>query len=236
MSTLKRAIGAALEDPRSRYFLLVNDTLAFITILSVVVLALATVPSLEPYQQTFLYIEYVAVSVFTIEYILRLWIAKKSVRYVFSFFGIIDFLSILPTYLGLGNFAALKSARVLRILRFLRILRIAKLARSRSSKKRNIFDIKVYFLALFIAILIFASLMYMAEGVRSEFESIPVTMLWSAKVVLGGVPQHIPETYVGELVVIGARFAGLLLFGLLINVMAGSMKQLIFGEKLKEGR
>lgn len=236
MSTLKRTIGAALENPRSRYFLFVNDSLAFLTILSIVVLALATMPSLAPYQQLFLYIEYVAVFVFTIEYILRIWTTKKRTQYIFGFFGIIDLVSILPTYLGLGNFAALKSARVLRILRFLRILRIAKVARSRNMEKKNIFDIRVYFFALLTAILIFGALMYIAEGIRPEFESIPVAMIWSAKVILGGVPQHLPETYFGEFVTIGARFAGLLLFGLLINIMAGSVKWLIFGEKLKENK
>lgn len=65
---------------------------------------------------------------------------------------------------------------------------------------------------------------------RPEFESIPLAMVWSAKVIMGGVPQHMPATVWGELVTIGTRFFGLLLFGLMISIMGNTLKKILFGE------
>ncbi|MBU1167902.1 ion transporter [Patescibacteria group bacterium] len=206
------------------------------TIVSIASLILETVPAFASYDIIFRTIEFVSVFFFSLEYIGRLVAAPNKLKYIFSFFGIIDLLTILPTFLGLTNLTFLKSVRILRILRFLRMLRLAKILRQsrRSFKKeeqKSLYrlNVEIYFIALFAAIVIFGSIAYIVEGYRPEFSSIPISMIWSAKVLLGGVSLYMPETVPGEFVTIGTRFTGMVLFGLLITVVGSGIKRLLFG-------
>jgi voltage-gated potassium channel len=216
----------------------VNDVRAAATIISVLALILETVPSLAPYMPLFVAIEYAAVAIFTIEYVCRIIARKGTVHnYVFSFFGIIDLLAIVPTYLGLTNLTYLKTARVLRILRLLRMVRLAKLAQTTRTRFHEIehhtnhyrLSLQIYFAALISTIILFGTLIYIAEGHRAEFGSIPLGMIWAAKATMGGVAQYMPETVWGELITIAARFSGLALFGLLLSIVGNALKKLLFG-------
>ena len=240
MGKIKSITYEAFYNVQSKLFLIVNDVLAFFTILSVVGVVLETVESLQKYSYVFLAIEYVSVAIFTIEYIGRIIAAQKKSSYIFSFFGIIDLLAILPTLIGFTNFTFLKSARILRIMRFLRMLRLAKLMRLKSVHKKDLeeyseiyrINVKIYFLTLFTAIVIFASLIYVAEGhTQNEFKNIPISMIWASKVIMGGVPEAIPKTIAGNIITIMARFTGLILFGLLINIVGMSVKKILFGSE-----
>ncbi len=94
-------------------------------LLSIVTFSIETIPNLTPATKSILYgIEVFCVIVFTIEYFLRIYVADSKPRFIFSFFGIIDFLAILPFYLSFGI-----DLRSLRALRFLRLFRILKLVR-----------------------------------------------------------------------------------------------------------
>lgn len=94
-------------------------------LLSIITFSIETIPNLKPQTKTILQsIELFCVIVFTIEYILRIYVADSKPKFIFSFFGIIDFLAILPFYLSFGV-----DLRSLRALRFLRIFRILKLVR-----------------------------------------------------------------------------------------------------------
>ena len=97
----------------------------FLILLSIVAFSLETVPSLsKQYHNWFLAIEMFTIGVFTIEYLVRLHLSKKRLSYIFSFFGIIDLVSVLPFYIGLGI-----DLRSLRALRFFRLFRLFKLTR-----------------------------------------------------------------------------------------------------------
>jgi voltage-gated potassium channel len=197
-----------------------------------------TVPAFVPYMPVLVVIEYVAVCIFTIEYIGRIIANYGHVRkYIFGYFGIIDLLSIIPTFFALSNFLFLKSVRVLRILRLLRMIRLAKLSRiddealAEPETKAHLYkmSVRIYFLALFSSVTIFGTLMYVTEGYRPEFASIPLGMIWAAKVSLGGVAQHMPDTTIGDLITIAARFSGLALFSLMISIIGGSLRWILFG-------
>ena len=203
-------------------------------------LVLETVESLQMFMPFFLVVEYVAVVIFTVEYIARIIANKRHVtKYTLSFFGIVDLLAILPTYFGLTNLTFLKSVRVLRILRLLRMVRLAKLAQRPMSGHKDpeeggglhMMSMQVYFAALLSVVLLFGTLIYITAGYRAEFESIPLGMLWATKVTIGGVPQYMPATVLGELITIGARFCGLLLFGLLLSVVGNVFKKFLLGGK-----
>jgi voltage-gated potassium channel len=226
----------AFYKTNSKYFLLVNDILAVATIVSVLAIILETVPVLDTYTWLFNTIEVLAVVIFSVEYVARIYANQRRVRsYTLSFFGIIDLLAILPSYFGLTNLTFLKSVRTLRILRLLRMLRLAKLAKPRREKGKetdlDAMSVQIYVAALIASVVMFGTLIYVFESAYVEFSSIPHGMIWAVKVTLGGIPQYMPHTVWGELVTIGARFTGLLLFGLLISIVGSGTKRVLLGDE-----
>lgn len=223
-----------LVDTHSRLFYLVQDFFAILTIISIVALVMETVPSLEQYGHVFLVIEWVAVGLFTLEYVGRLWVSKPTWKYAVSFFGVVDLISILPTILGLGNFTWLKSARALRIMRLLRMLRLAKITRSGVSEESVgmlSFNVLIYFVALLIALLATGTAMYLVEPQTAAFVSIPAGMWWSLKVFMAGIPVVEPVTTLGEFFFVLTRFVGLLLLGLLVGVVGNVFRVVLGGSK-----
>ncbi len=147
------------------------------------------------YQSIFYYFELFSVIVFTIEYVLRIWtaeyeyenslISSKKLKFIFSKFGIIDFLSIIPFYLP---FLIPFDLRVLRILRLFRLLRIFKLGRfSKSMKtigsvlKETKSDLAITLFVALILLILSSSLMYYieSEAQPEKFENIGQSLWWS---------------------------------------------------------
>ena len=223
----------AFTKPKTKLFHYTQDFFALLTIISIVSLVLETVPSLSSYNQTFLIIEWVAVSLFAIEYACRLYVSKPTLKYSFSFFGIIDLVAIVPTFLGLGNFTFLKSARALRIIRLLRMLRLAKITRSGLVDDDNMsilsLNVLIYFVTLLFALLLNGTAMYLVEPGSEAFVSIPAGMWWSLKVFMAGIPVTEPVTQLGEFFFVLTRFVGLLLLGLLVGVVGNVFRVLLGG-------
>ena len=230
---MKQLVENAFSKPETKIFHLVQDFFALLTIISIVSLVLETVPSLSSYNQTFLIIEWVAVSLFAIEYACRLYVSKPTLKYSFSFFGIIDLVAIVPTFLGLGNFTFLKSARALRIIRLLRMLRLAKITRSGLVDDDNMsilsLNVLIYFVTLLFALLLTGTAMYLVEPGSEAFVSIPAGMWWSLKVFMAGIPVTEPVTQLGEFFFVLTRFVGLLLLGLLVGVVGNVFRVLLGG-------
>jgi voltage-gated potassium channel len=212
----------------------VNDGLAFVTILSILAIVLETVPSLEMYNTLFRIIEWGSVIIFTCEYVARTMVHKPSWRYTLSFYGVIDLVSIAPTFLGLGNATFLKSARALRILRLLRVLRLVKLGRSVTQHREDVseyvltFHVLIYGVTLLCALLFTGVMMYILEPSFPAFSSIPVAMWWSFQVFLGSIPVATPETVLGNVGYAITRFTGLLLLGLLVGVVGNIFRTMMF--------
>lgn len=235
MAHARTLLRHAFDDADSRLFSLVNDVLALATLLSVIAIILETVHALAPYERVFRTIEYGTVVLFTLEYLGRLAVAKSKPGYLFSFFGIIDLLAILPTYLALGNLTFLKTARSLRILRFLRMLRLAKLARigekpggAQSLYKLNI---QIYAVALTTALLVLGSLLFLFEGDKPYAQDLPTSMFWAFKAVLGGLPYQQPETAAGTVVLVLARFASMILLGLMLGLVGTLTRKALIGSE-----
>lgn len=238
MKKLSARLRHLFYEPGTKGFVIVNDSLALLTITSVVAIILETVPSFQAYTPLFNWIEYITVFAFTLEYLARIIAERRDFgAYVFSFFGIIDLLAIIPTYIGVANLTFLKTARVLRILRLLRMVRLAKISRMMNGRRRDLegyhsvyrFNLGIYFFALFSATVIFGTLIYVSDGHEATFASIPLGMLWAMKPLLGGIAQAEPMTWHGEIVSILARFTGLALFGLLLAIIGSGVKKLLFG-------
>lgn len=222
------SFGKVFVDSNHPRFFIVNDFFAFLTIVSVIAVVLETVPAMQQYASIFVIIEWTVAILFTVEYLARLVATKPSYKYIFSFFGVIDLVSILPTFLGLGNLTFLKSARALRIIRLLRLIRASALRSHKKDEDYNpiAFNVLIYFSTLLLALLIFGTLMYLVEG-GEMFYSIPAGMWWSLKVFMAGVPVEAPLTAAGDALFVLTRFSGLLLLGLLIGVVGNVFRLLL---------
>ena len=175
-------------------------------LLSVITVALESVKSLgNSYQNVFNALEWVFTFLFTIEYILRLWVTPRKRAYIFSFFGIIDLLSTLPTYIGLILTGA-HSLIVLRSFRLLRVFRIFKLARFvgeasqlRKALKASRPKIIVFITAVSIIVVIMGTIMYIVEGGENGFTSIPRSIYWAiVTLTTVGYGDIAPMTVVGQ--------------------------------------
>jgi voltage-gated potassium channel len=227
-------------DFHDRGFIIVNDILAFFTILSVIAIVLETIPSFGPYHTWIKLVEYVSVGVFTVEYVVRLYAATHPLKYALSFFGIVDLVSILPTYFGLGNFTPLKSARMLRVLRFLRLVRFSKIARLEiETHRKDIedhasiyrFNIVIYFFVMFFAVLVLGSMMSTLEIHHSTLGQTTESMLWVFTVLVGAPVTHAtPETLGGTFLGIVTRFTGLIMLGFLVHIVGDVFQSVLFGE------
>ncbi|HUP49853.1 MAG TPA: ion transporter [Thermoanaerobaculia bacterium] len=130
-------------------------------------------------------VEWVFTILFTVEYIARVWSAGNRRAYVLSFFGAVDLLAILPTYLAL-LFPETRFLAVIRILRVLRVFRILKLAQfvgeagvlGRAIRASG-YKITVFLFTVLTAVVVVGSMMYMIEGPQSGFTSIPESIYWA---------------------------------------------------------
>ena len=157
------------------------------------------------YTNVFIYTEWAFTFLFTIEYILRIIISNKKRKYIFSFFGIIDFLSILPAYLSLV-FTGMHTLVILRSFRLLRVFRIFKLARfmGEASQLRKALSssrpkIIVFLVTVGIIVVIMGTIMYLVEGAENGFTSIPKSIYWAiVTLTTVGYGDVAPSTVLGQ--------------------------------------
>lgn len=170
------------DTPAGKLF----DVVLLIAILaSILLVMLESVKSIDAKYHTFLDIsEWIITILFSIEYILRIISVKKPIKYITSFYGVIDLLSTIPKYLSL-IFAGTHALVALRALRLLRVFRILKLARYlgasnqlASAIKASRAKISVFLFAVLIAAIIFGTIMYLVEGEESGFTNIPKSVYW----------------------------------------------------------
>ncbi len=150
-------------------------------------------------------IEWLITILFTVEYIARLYAVPRKEKYIFSFFGIIDLLSILPSYIAL-LFAGAQSLMVIRSIRLLRIFRILKLPRYIGegqnlalALKASRHKITVFLLTVITTVTIMGAIMYMVEGPEHGFTSIPRSIYWSiVTMTTVGYGDIAPQTDFGQ--------------------------------------
>jgi voltage-gated potassium channel len=175
--------------------------------LSVFAVLLESVPSLrESYGFYFLIVEWFFTIIFTIEYILRLICVRNRKKYAFSFFGIIDLVAILPTYLSFF-FVGAQSLLVVRSFRLLRIFRVFKLthylaqanilsAALRASRPKII----VFLVAVIATVITVGAMMYLIEGPENGFTSIPESIYWAiVTMTTVGFGDITPHTVLGRM-------------------------------------
>lgn len=171
------------DTPTGKFF---DVVLLIIILISIVLVMLESVSSINKDYQSILRItEWIITGVFTIEYILRVAIVRKPFRYIFSFYGIIDLLAVIPTYLGLFVIGShsLVVIRVLRLLRAFRILKLTRYTQAGRSLARALWvsreKISVFLFFVVVLVIIIGTLMYLVEGESHGFSSIPRSIYWA---------------------------------------------------------
>ena len=218
----------------------VDFIIATLVIVNIAALAIDTVPDIPLfYKEHFVLLELITVGVFTLEYILRIWIAKDveayrnkkfpRVAFIISFFGIIDFLAILPFFafyvLGVNYYFLL----VLRLFRLLKLVRyftaLQLMGRVLHSKKQELF-VAVFF--IFVLLVFVSFLMYYVEhkAQPEAFTSVPDTMWWGIiTLTTVGYGDVYPITPMGKLLGGFIALMGIGLFALPAGILASGFSQ-----------
>lgn len=214
---MKQPTAEAITHLRNRIHIIIEGTdtrlgKLFDIVLLITILASVAVVMLDSvlymrlqYGTLFRYAEWFFTILFTIEYILRWFSAPNRFRYAFSFFGIVDLLSVLPSYLSLV-FGGAQYLLVIRILRILRVFRVLKLNTYMqqagflaSALKTSQQKITVFFLSLVLLVTIFGSVVYVVEGPENGFTSIPISIYWAVvTVTTTGYGDMSPKTPIGQ--------------------------------------
>lgn len=213
---LRKRIHITIEgtDTRTGKFFDIVLLIAILASVAVVMLDSVLYMRLQ-YGTIFYYAEWFFTLLFTIEYALRLFSAPNRLRYAFSFFGVVDLLSVLPSYLSL-IFVGVQYLLVIRILRILRVFRVLKLkaymqqagflaSALRTSQQKII----VFFLSLVLLVTIFGAIIYVVEGPENGFTSIPVSIYWAVvTVTTTGYGDMSPKTPIGQAIASMVMIAG----------------------------
>jgi voltage-gated potassium channel len=189
-------------------------------LLSILVVVLDSVPLLhDDYGAALHLLEWLFTLLFTVEYVARILAVQRPLRYVTSFYGVIDVLSVLPTYFSLlvPGSAVLLDIRILRLLRVFRIFKLTlyveettRLGEALAASRRKIM---VFLSVVLMAILILGTMMYVVEGPQNGFTSIPVAMYWATVTMTTvGYGDITPHTHLGKAI---ASFMMLLGWGIL---------------------
>ena len=177
-------------------------------LLSIAVVMLESVESIQKEYSTALNIaEWVITIFFTLEYIARILVVIKPTQYIFSFYGVIDFLSTIPKYLSilLGSSRYLVAIRVFRLLRVFRILKLVRYVGEANllvkSLKASRARILVFLMAVFCLSIILGTVMYNVEGPERGFTSIPRSFYWAiVTLTTVGYGDISPETPLGQFI------------------------------------
>lgn len=163
----------------------------------------------------FFRLEWMFTILFSIEYLLRIYSSPKPLQYIFSFYGIVDLVSIIPSYMAL-IFPEASYWLVVRLLRVLRIFRVFKMVRYLSEANillRSIYQsrrkVLVFFISILVMSIIFGCLMFLVEGPENGFTSIPKSIYWTiVTITTVGYGDITPQTAVGQIISTLAMLTG----------------------------
>ncbi|CAD0224862.1 ion transporter [Chryseobacterium sp. D764] len=199
---------------------------------STAIIMMESVPKLDKkFHYTFLILEWVISIFFTLEYSMRIAVVKNKRSYIFSFFGVIDFLALVPFFLSFF-FPITKYFLIFRMLRMLRIFRIFNLldfmndgyliVRALKNSSRKIY---IFLLFLIIFSVIVGSLMFMVEGGRQGFETIPQSIYWAVVTVTTvGYGDVSPITPLGKFFAVVLMLAGYSIIAVPTGIVTAEMR------------
>ncbi len=197
------------------------DIVLFILIIvSIILVMLESVDSFDTkYHNYLIVVEWIVTIFFTLEYIARIISLKKPQKYIFSFYGIIDFLATIPLYIsyfiaGSQALLALRAFRLLRVFRILKLVRfLGEASQLKQALKASRAKITVFVYTVLILAVIMGTIMYMVEGSENGFTSIPRSIYWTiVTLTTVGYGDIAPQTPLGQAI---ASFIMILGYGII---------------------
>lgn len=193
------------DTPAGKSF---DIALLFFIFVSILVVMLESVSDFSARHNDFLQlVEWALTVIFTIEYLLRLWVTKKPLVYATSFFGAVDLVALLPQYIGLlfGTGHGLLVIRALRLLRIFRVLKFTRYTKESrvltSALWASRHKISVFLFTVLTLVLIIGSIMYLIEGEDHGFTSIPTGIYWAiVTMTTVGYGDLTPQTDLGKFI------------------------------------
>jgi len=159
------------------------------------------------YKNALTLFEWTITAIFSLEYLLRIISVKRPLKYIFSFYGLIDLISLLPTYLGLFMFSesisSIKTIRTIRLLRVFRILKLIRYVKAANTLKQALIAsrqrIIVFLLAVLAVATIMGTIIYIIEDSKDGFTSIPRSIYWAiVTLTTVGYGDIAPQTVLGQ--------------------------------------
>ena len=201
------------DTPAGQYF---DIALIYLILLSVVAIILDSIESVNSEYGLWLFrLEWLFTVLFSVEYLMRIYSSPKPLHYIFSFYGIVDLLSIVPTYLalfvpGASYWLVVRLLRVLRVFRVLKLVRYLSeaniLLRAMYAARRKVL---VFFTVVLVLSVIFGSLMFLVEGPEHGFTSIPRSIYWTiVTITTVGYGDITPQTVIGQIIATMAMLTG----------------------------
>ena len=193
------------DTPLGKLF---DVVLLWAIVLSIALVILESVPAARAEYGTLLRgLEWFFTGLFTLEYLARLYSAWHPLRYAFSFFGVVDFLAIIPGYLSLIIVGSqyLLAVRALRLLRIFRVLKLSRYLGEvnvlTAALRASRFKITVFLYTVLTIVVIMGSIMYLVEGPQNGFTSIPISIYWAiVTLTTVGYGDISPKTPLGQII------------------------------------
>jgi len=202
----RRKIYTIVFESDTRPGRLFDLVLLWVILLSIISVFLESVASFrEKYLFAIQILEWFFTILFTLEYAVRIYSSKKPWTYIFSFYGLIDFISFIPNYHSI-LFPGAQYLMVIRALRLLRVFRILKLSRFinegnvlKNALKGSVHKITVFILSVITLVTIIGTLMYIIEGEESGFTNIPIAIYWAiVTITTVGYGDISPQSPLGQ--------------------------------------
>ena len=232
---MKEKLRLLLEDVSTRQGRVFAIFIQVLIVISIITFSVDTMPNISLSTKRLLgYIELFCVIVFTIEYVLRIYVARKKRKFIFSFFGIIDFLAILPFYLYIG--VDLRSIRALRLLRLFRLFKLVRynkaIGKFLSALKLAKEELILFFFITIILLYLSAVGIYYFENPAQpeEFSSIFDSLWWAvATLTTVGYGDIFPITVGGKIFTFFILLIGLSVIaipaGIISSALTNSIKK-----------
>jgi len=207
-SVWRERLRQTLFDENTYYGKVFDGFLFAIILLSLLVVILGSLEEINNrYGSLIFKTELIFTAFFFLEYILRIFTAKKPLKYAFSFYGIIDFLAFMPLFLELMHIGGIENLITIRTLRLLRIFRLFKLYKfvyeadiMRKAIRASLKRIIVFLFTVLTLITLIGTLIYAIEGPRYGFTDIPTGIYWTiVTITTVGFGDIAPQTFPGKL-------------------------------------
>ncbi len=218
------------ESAKGKAFDVILIVAIFISVFAVMLESVSSISA--NYRLPLNIVEWFFTIAFTIEYVLRLSCVRHPLKYAFSFYGVVDLLSIIPTYLsilipGANTFLLIRILRILRVFRVLKLFNYMSEAEQlmwamRSSKRKIL--VFLYFVCTIVVV--FGAIMYLVEGPKNGFTSIPKSIYWAiVTLTTVGYGDLAPTTPVGQLIASATMITGYAIIAVPTGIYTAELTQ-----------